>query len=394
MAKTSQTRVNWVAKLIPKALEQKYIEEQVNGITKRMIWLRGFHYWLLSTHQRIPLRNESRPYGEAKHEYKDLCKYVKDARIQGLIDEDLIWDNRNPKIIEREDREKLHDPDYYISTNLDTFNGMSLTPIYLRSFPEFEDLEIYGNTYIGDNKFANQFYEIVVCSEKPTVKVIIEPLCREYGAHLMITKGNPSVTRITELCKLSKEAKRPILLLGIYDLDYSGWHMPKAILNTIQQIYPHEHHKLERVGILREQTEQYNITEAFDIDDKGIADIQKQEFTQETNGKTCFELDALDNDIIEKLLEKHLIQYSSVKLDRMQKRRLKKKYQNEIDAIVGDYDIEEHRQEYQRALKSYNRLQENIKRYNDIQRWIKAYYSYRLNKFRRIEEKIQENIEV
>lgn len=384
-------QVEWVSDMFKKAFPIKSFEAEFpDGTIRRVIWLRGLHYFIatLPKEQRqIPsVRGTRRLYLNAKQEYKNLSEIWVKAQLRGLIDSDLIWDNRNEFIIERRSRSKVSILDLDYSTISGYYFSFEIS--MLKTFEEFtKSVKIKPSFSI--NRFTSQFYEMIVVTEKLTVKAIIQNVCREHGANCLIVKGQSSYTRVRDICKKAKRNKRPILLLGIYDLDCAGWDMPTAFMRRVSQTYPHPHHKFIRVGLNREQAEEYDLPASFEPDDKGYPEVQKERFYRESGGKTCIELDAMDNRVIRESLREKLEIYSGLKLDEIKERRFEKREEKRIGHILNNFDFEPYRQMYERAYKRYAKFYKNMKQKRD---YPKAKYRFITDKVWNVKRKIEKDL--
>lgn len=383
-------QVEWVSEMFKKAFPIKSFEvEFPDGIIRRVIWLRGLHYFIVvlpEDQRQIPTTKGTRLYLNTEGEYKNLSAIWVKAQLKGLIDSNLIWDNRNEFMVERRSRSKIdiYDLDYKIRGGY----YFSFDIGMLKPFKEFtESIEIKPS--FTENRFSSQFYEIIVVTEKLTVKYVIKDTCRKYGANCLTLKGQSSFTRIRDICKKAKREKRPILLLGIYDLDCAGWDMPIAFMKRVNQVYPHPHHKFIRIALNRDQAEEYDLPASFEPDDKGYSEKEKERFYRESGGRTCIELDAMDNEVIKESLKKELEIYSGLKLDEIQERRFKKREEKRIGFILKNFDFEPYSQKYEKIRKRYAEFYENMVQ---IQDYLKAKYSFISNKIWNVKQKIKNNL--
>ncbi|UPO70962.1 Topo mini-A [Varidnaviria sp.] len=383
-------QVEWCANMFQKAFPIKsFYAEFPDGTTKKVIWLRGFHYFIavLPKEQRqIPTIKGTRLYENTKQEYKNLSDIWVKAQLKGLIDSELIWDNRNEFIIERRSRNKVDILDFDYQTRSGYYFSFDIN--MLRTFEKFKDSVNIVPSF-SENRFKNQFYEIIVVTEKLTVKAVIKDICREHGANCSILKGQSSFTRVRDICKKAKKNKRPILLLGIYDLDCAGWDMPTSFMKRVNQIYPHQDHKFIRVALNRDQAKKYNLPASFEPDDKGYPKAQKERFYRESGGTSCIELDAMDNIAIRESLRTELEIYSGLKLDEIQERRFKKREKKRIGHILNNFDFEPYRQKYERAYKRYAQFYGNM-----IQKrgYLKAKYNFLTDMVWNAKKEIENNL--
>ncbi|DAZ90941.1 TPA_asm: topo mini-A [Lokiarchaeia virus SkuldV3] len=383
-------QVEWSANMFKKAFERKgFYAEFPDGIKRKVIWLRGFHYFIVvlpKDQRQIPTTRGTRLYENTKQEYKNLSKIWVEAQLKGLIDSDLIWDNRNEFIIEPLSRKKIdiYDLDYKTYAG----NYFEFEIYMLKTFEEFKSSVDVVPSF-SENRFASQFYEMIVVTEKLTVKAYIKDICMQHGVNCLIVKGQSSFTRVKDICKKAKHSKRPILLLGIYDLDCAGWDMPTSFMKRVNQVYPHPHHKFIRVALNRDQAKEYNLPASFEPDDKGYPEAQKERFYSESGGRTCIELDAMDNIAIRESLRKELEIYSGLKLDEIQERRFKKREKKRIGHILNNFDFEPYSQKYERAYKRYAQFYGNMKQ---IQDYLKAKYYFLTDKVWDTKKEIKNNL--
>lgn len=387
-------QVLWVAEKFKEAFPVKsFVAEFPNGEIRRVIWLRGFFYYIISLpedQKQIPAKAKgtTRTFGnKGKDDYKRLSELWTKAQLEGLIDSKLIFDNRNDFMKESNNRVEagISWRDIQVSSN----QRYNLDLWEMNNLEDFKE-SINVDTYFKENQFTNQWYEILVVTEKLTVESIIAPLCKRYGANSLAVKGQQSYTRVNNICEKAQRTNRPILLLGIYDLDCAGWDMPNGFMKRIHQTYPHNDHKFIRVALTREQAESQNLPPAFEPDDKGYPEGQKERFYRESGGRTCIELDALDNSIIRDELGGYLYLFSGQKIDEIQKRRVEKQEKRMIDNILSDFEIgDDFEKKYAKALKRYNKFHSEVEKINE---WLKAKYDYIHKKIEHIEETLYDDL--
>lgn len=383
-------QVEWSAEMFKRAFPSKsFYGEFPDGIKRKVIWLRGLHYFIVTLpkdQRQIPTKQGTRLYINTKQEYKNLSEIWVKAQLRGLIDSDLIWDNRNDFMIEPWQRSKISVLDLDYQTRSGYYFSMDVN--MLKTFEKFKE-SVKIEPSFNSNNFSSQFYEMIVVTEKLTVKAIIKDVCKRHGANCLILKGQSSYTRVRDICKKAKRNKRPILLLGIYDLDCAGWDMPTSFMKRVNQIYPHPHHKFVRVALNRDQAKEYNLPVSFEPDDKGYRETQKERFYRESEGTSCIELDAMDNIVIKELLRKELEKYSGLYLDEIQERRFKKKEEKRIGYILKNFDYELYSQKYDRAYKRYTKFYNTIK---EKQGFLKAKYNFITDKIWEIKTDIEKNL--
>lgn len=383
-------QVEWVSEMFKKAFEKKaFYAEFPDGVMRKVIWLRGLHYYItvLPTEQRqIPTVRGTRLYENTKQEYKNLSEIWVKAQLRGLIDSDLIWDNRNEFMIESLSRRKIELLDLEYKTRSGAYFSF-----YIDMLKEFEDFKSSVDVVplFSENRFASQFYEMIAVTEKLTVKAIITDICMRHGANCLVVKGQSSYTRVRDICKKAKRYKRPILLLGIYDLDCAGWDMPTSFMKRVNQIYPHPHHKFIRIALNRDQAEKYDLPASFEPDDKGYPEAQKERFYRESGGTSCIELDAMDNFEIRESLRKELELHSGLYLDEIRERRFKKREKKRIGHILPNFDFDPYRQKYEKAYKRYAKFYGNMKQKQD---YLRTKYNFITDKVWEVKREIEKNL--
>ncbi|BDI54838.1 MAG: topo mini-A [Asgard archaea virus SkuldV2] len=384
------TQVEWVSEMFKKGFTVKgFYAEFPDGVKRKVIWLRGLHYFIVvlpKEQRQIPTVRGTRLYENTKQEYKNLSDIWVKAQLKGLIDSDLIWDNRNDFIIEPLSRRKIDVFDLEYKTRSGYYFSLDIGE--LREFEDFKS-SVDVVPYFSENRFASQFYEMIIVTEKLTVKAYIKEICMKHGANCLIVKGQSSYTRVRDICKKAKRNKRPILLLGIYDLDCAGWDMPTSFMKRINQIYPHPHHKFIRIALNRDQAKKYDLPPSFEPDDKGYPKAQKERFYRESGGTSCIELDAMDNSEIRESLRKELERYSGLYLDEIRERRFRKREKKRIGHILTDFDFDPYRQKYDRAYKRYAKFYKNMKQMQD---YLRAKYNFITDKVWEVKSEIKKNL--
>jgi len=394
-------QTEWSANMFKKAFPVKAIDIKCDQTTPnafyrngkfyiKLLWLRGFHYFIVSQPanlRQIPSNKGTREYKNTKNDYKRLSRLVKNARLKGLIPDDQMFDNRNDPIIEPASRSRfaVNSLEFDISSGYYFSNYIDI----MKDWDGFLD-KISVNPMFNRNRFCNQMYEIIVVTEKLTIKSTIEDMCMDYGANCLIVKGQSSFTRIIDICKKAQITNRPVLLLGIYDLDCAGWDMPVSFINNVKSYYKHPDHKLKRVALLRDQAEQYDLPDAFEPDDKGYKEKVKQRFYNETNGTSCIELDAMDNNVMKDLLKVELDKYSGLKLDKIQQRRFEKKEKRRVRQILNDFDYSDFEKKYKRYYKRYAKF---FKFVSDKLNFLDEHYEFLSNKISEIEQEIENELD-
>lgn len=337
----------------------KYLREKGAGC----VGIRRLHYSIVSlreSERQIPSRGSStRAYENTLNEYKNLSRLLTDARVANRVDFETIIDEKNDKILSMPPREELS---YSLNHNIDDIeNGYIpyLHSDYMLDFNEFLN-KINVEYYLSGPEFQHQTHRIAVVIEKATSRYELERLCNKYGADLLIFSGQFSVTRVNDLIERAAAESKPIALLYISDLDCAGWFMPSAFFRRINEIYPHEEHELIRVALTRDQAVHYHLPDAFDPDEKGYSKAQKERFYRETGGRSCIELDALDEDILLQLLEDELKHWGKIDEDKDEHDNADTIINDIIDEYTEDLDLGEYKERYEQVQNKYNELVDKI----------------------------------
>jgi hypothetical protein len=219
---------------------------------------------------------------------------------------------------------------------------------------------------VSPPRFAHQTHRIVVAIEKATARHELIRLCKRYGADLLIFGGEFSVTRVGDVVKRAKGEGKPIALLYISDLDCAGWFMPTAFFRRMNEIYPRPDHTFFRVALTRDQTKEHGLPPAFDPDDKGYPEGQKNRFYKETGGRTCIELDALDEDVLVGLLEDELEKWAHIEEDDEEYNEKREEYEELASKMKEklDLDLFDLKEEYESAADKFNGIVEEIQDFN------------------------------
>jgi hypothetical protein len=278
---------------------------------------RRLHYFIVSAIQPeewvLPSsQGKTTVYENTLYWSNRLSSLLVEARILGLVPWDWISDEKNEPLIPMQDRQS-------VSTYWD------ITPAFISNLPELDAIDVLPdwNEWLNGididytvthPMFNNQDFRVVVAIEKATSRNDLEKLCGIYGADLLIFGGQPSLTRINDVVERARNEDKPIMLLYISDLDVSGWDMAPAFFNRVEEMYPREDHQMVRVALTREQAIKYNLPESFDPDTKGKNTLASQtritNFIRNTGGRSCIELDAIDESILLGLLRTELQKYS------------------------------------------------------------------------------------
>lgn len=375
----------WAISMLKRYLKEKNADS---------VGIRRLHYFIVSLPEEermMPAKGGMRPYENTLKDYKNLSKLLTDARINGEIPFEWIIDEKNEPIIEMPARRDLT---AYLDYNYELKGYIP----YIEGIEKMEEWDDFIDTIEFDVKvtpprFKHQTHRIVVAIEKATARDKLERLCRKYGADLLIFSGQFSLTRVHDVVSRAMAENKPIALLYISDLDCAGWFMPKAFFRRINEIYPHEEHKVVRVALTREQAIAFNLPSAFDPDDKGYSETQKRRFIEESGGRECIELDALDEDILIQLLEEELKKWAMLDKDMEEYNKTKEEYEKKAKELKDNLDLSDIKDEYNEVKEEFNELVEQIEElFKQIKDKIDEIEEKKYNLEQKIKERLREVI--
>jgi hypothetical protein len=345
-------------------MANKYLAEK----RKNAVGIRRLHYFIVSlpeSERQIPAQKGLRTYDNSINDYKRLSALLVEGRISGLIGFDKIIDEKNDPIIDMPPRTpttieiQCHPPDLGYLPELTLASKIDEFDEYLE--------KAKCRSYYTMGHFKYQPHRICVAIEKATSRSQLERLCQQYGADLLIFSGQFSVTRVNDLIDNAIDEDKPIVLLYISDLDCAGWIMPSSFFRRIGEIYPNTEHIIERVALTRDQAVRYHLPTSFDPDDKSYPEAQKNTFITESGGRECIELDALDEDVLVRLLEDKLKEYANLESDTEEYNKTKEYTETRIDELDKDLDngLKDFESEYKKLQEDFNPLVEKIEDFQD-----------------------------
>jgi len=188
-------------------------------------------------------------------------------------------------------------------------------------------------------------------------------LCTKYGADLLIFTGQFSLTRVNDAVSRAMAEEKAVVLLYISDLDCAGWFMPEAFFRRVNEIYPHPDNTVVRVALTREQAIKYNLPPAFDPDDKKYPESQKQRFINESRGRECIELDALDEDVLMQLLEQELRKWANLEKDEEEYDSLRKIAEVAREKALNSLDLSDLEDEYNELKRQFDGVIKEIQQF-------------------------------
>jgi hypothetical protein len=244
-------------------------EYQEQGIK---VTLRQLYYQLVS---RDIIPNQVK-------EYSKLSGLLTDARYNGNIDWDAI-----------EDRVRI--------------------PNIPSTFKDVNHLiKIARDSYQLD-RWKNQKYHVEIWTEKDAISSVIQPLTNEYQVTLCVNRGYSSASAMFESArrlrsKVVKECEewngRTCIILYLGDYDPSGLDMVRDIRERISEFTEMSDFKIIPIALTREQINQYKPPP----NPAKIKDPRAKWFI-ENYGNTSWEVDALRPEVLQKLIEKSILEY-------------------------------------------------------------------------------------
>lgn len=305
-----------------------------------------------------------RLYENTSADYNRLVELVANARVRGLIPFSSIIDEKNGKPVFMPDRSEF--VGYVAPVLPETGDLPDLQTVdEMPAWREFVEAVEFRPVVEAVPTFAHQPRRIVVAIEKATSRGRIEELCQQHGADLLVFSGQFSLTRVHDVVNRARAEDKPICLLYISDLDCGGWSMAPAFMRRIDQVDPRADHLLERVALTRDQVDRYGLPQAFDPSAKGYSQSQIDRFVEESGGRSCVELDALDESVLLDLLGRALDRHSHRDSDREAERQARRRLRDEADEIAGTVDLSRFRSEYEAVEAEHDRIALEVRAFAD-----------------------------
>jgi len=202
-----------------------------------------------------------------EREYRRLSCLVKDGRMMGLIDWDVIEDRgREP----------------YQHSEFDDIEDLMASALSSYRLPRWADQDCYVELWV----------------EKDALSGILRPLADKYHVTLMVNKGFSSATAMYEARKrfsraISAGKKVAILYLG--DHDPSGMAMTQDIQKRLEELGVSI--DVNRIGLNFDQVRKFRLPH-------NPAKERDPRFTEYERqyGEKCWEVDALNPSVLKKLV--------------------------------------------------------------------------------------------
>jgi|GEM_PF-1061866 hypothetical protein len=359
-------------------LHRRYLSEK----GAETVGVRRLHYWIVSLppdERMIPSKGKAwRRYENKQGDYDRLTELITDARIRGMIRFSSIIDEKNDEPVFMPGRSEF---DGWIEPVLPHIGALPdlQTVDEMPAWREFTEAVGFRPVVAAVPTFVHQPRRIVVGIEKATSRDRLEALCQHHGADLLVFSGQFSVTRVHDVVEQAKAEDKPICLLYINDLDCGGWSMAPAFMERINQMYPRPDHVFERVALTRDQVDRYGLPPAFDPSTKGYKQAQIDRFVEESGGRACVELDALDEEALIDLLDRALSRHSHRDLDRAAEREARRRLRDGATELHGTVDLERFRSEYEELQAERDQIAEQVQAFAEtvgerasaVERWRK-----------------------
>jgi hypothetical protein len=154
--------------------------------------------------------------------------------------------------------------------------------------------------------WKQQGYLLILCSEKSTVAGTVQPITDRYGIGFMSMHGYGSATSAHDLARLSQYSVQDVVLLYIGDWDPSGMHMSEADLPGRIDRYS-GFVEIRRIALTAEDTVRLGFAPSFSADEK--RKDPRHGCYVARYGRRCWELDALDPNILRARVEAAIREY-------------------------------------------------------------------------------------
>jgi hypothetical protein len=234
------------------------------------VHLRRIHY--LASQTPGTLARDGTPYRNIERHWGWLSEASRWARYLGLVDPERFTDRRTEGVQRNVPPRRDVQPEWEITRSggvwvpglpqpPDLFGGAD----YVHVTPPEGEATGY---LISD---ADQPVLVELWVEKSTVNDIVVPLCYDLGVNLKVGKGNESITEAIALLRRAEQARRPVHVLYVCDLDTKGESMPVSVARQCQfwrqKLHIDQRVTVERLVLNTEQVDYYGLPQAPDSGD-------------------------------------------------------------------------------------------------------------------------------
>lgn len=144
------------------------------------------------------------------------------------------------------------------------------------------------------DRWVDQPERVEVVSEKGTVRGMLAPVLNEYGVTFRVNHGYGSATSVYQAAQDSLTSDKPLTVFYVGDWDPSGLHMSEVDLPTRLVRYGGQL-EIERVALTSADAVSGTLP-FFDVETKHLD--PRYRWFKSHYGSACFELDALDPNIL------------------------------------------------------------------------------------------------
>jgi hypothetical protein len=145
-----------------------------------------------------------------------------------------------------------------------------------------------------------QPHRLLVCSEKGTIRGLLDPVLDEYAVGFSALHGFDSATDVHDLC--TDCDGRPLYILYVGDYDPSGLFMSLVDLPKRFAKYGGKHIILKRIALTPKQVAGLP---SFPASDKR-KDTRYKWFVK-NHGSRCWEIDAMDPNVLRRLVKREIV---------------------------------------------------------------------------------------
>jgi len=153
------------------------------------------------------------------------------------------------------------------------------------------------------DRWKQQPVRLLLCSEKSTIAGTVKPVTDKYSVGFLSLHGYSSATSAHDVAELSVQDERQLYLLYIGDWDPSGMHMSEMDLPKRLDRYGGTAY-VQRIALTGWDVERMGLAPSFLASDK--RKDPRYQWYADRYGERCWELDALDPNILRDRVEQHI----------------------------------------------------------------------------------------